>query len=210
MINKYYFVDFDSVGNAGFDGIETIGDAATLFDRNIYIIGSPNSKDLSFKKTAQCYEISILCLKIVEPNILDKIEFISEIIRINKDSIFYIISKDKEFNLMIKYYQQRGIVIRLIENFKESNHSSLCFSEIEKLYRETVTSKANNNQNDVMDIKNFEISEATKEIENRTIKENSEQERKKIRILEGGNDAGYGNYKDKCETDFWISVWEPK
>lgn len=136
---KLIFIDIDSFNNFKENDLKEISILNKKNEYlNIHIISSIENNRITFDTLSVISNHANIKFHKIKSNLLDKIEYITNFIR--QEEINYIVSKDKDLDLMIESYQKTGIIINRVEYYNDIfagfYSSDVLFSEIKSLYLE--------------------------------------------------------------------------
>lgn len=136
---SYYLVDFENVKKDGLDGIHKLGE-----EDKVCILYSKNADSITFEQHRKIMEskaeITLCKVDVGSKNALDfqlatQLGFL--IANKTADS-YYIVSKDKGFEILSGYWKSRGVSVTLIADIMGRSHDQET-QELKKKLQESLT-----------------------------------------------------------------------
>ena len=120
---SYYLVDFENVKKDGLDGIHKLGE-----EDKVCILYSKNADSITFEQHRKIMEskaeITLCKVDVGSKNALD-FQLATQLgfLIANKTSdSYYIVSKDKGFEILSGYWKSRGVSVTLIADIMGRSH----------------------------------------------------------------------------------------
>lgn len=136
---SYYLVDFENVKKDGLDGIHKLGE-----EDKVCILYSKNADSITFEQHRKIMEskaeITLCKVDVGSKNALD-FQLATQLgfLIANKTSdSYYIVSKDKGFEILSGYWKSRGVSVTLIADIMGRSHDQET-QELKKKLQESLT-----------------------------------------------------------------------